>query len=396
MENALREFYIEDWLERFRNLSKYNYGESGASHKSVEYVLKNSGLTRQRLLEKFLKINLNDSPNWGRDDLRKKVSSFHRGAKIENVLITTGTSEALFLLFRALKPKKVALITPAFQLLYEVPLSLGASIIPLKLSWDKNGQPKTHYEDWMRTIKEKKPDTVIINNPHNPSGILIKKTFLDELTKLTSKSGIRLVGDEHYRFLSSPKGFLGPTLYKNNKNTFITGSFIKCIGTPGLRIGWCLGNTDTLKTMQNEKNYTTHTVSPITEWISYEILKSNNSKLFTFMKEEWNSNRVALKKFLSSSNFFIGSSPTAGLVTTIGLKEKCSQKTYQDLLKHLLKNGIFLLPMNSMEIKKYSYNSSPIEKGLSFRLGLGLKKDNFLKGLIELERKTSDFFNRKC
>ena len=101
MESALREFYMEDWLERFRNLSKYNYGESGASHKSVEYVLKNSGLTRQRLLEKFLKINLNDSPNWGRDDLRKKVSSFHRGAKIENVLITTGTSEALFLLFRA-------------------------------------------------------------------------------------------------------------------------------------------------------------------------------------------------------------------------------------------------------------------------------------------------------
>ena len=155
--------------------------------------------------------------------------------------------------------------------------------------------------EWMETIKNERPDCLLINNPHNPSGLILNKEFITNLSLLTNKIGCNLIGDEHYRFLSSETEVLGDTLYQNTGNTFITGSFIKCFGAPGLRIGWCVGPKKALDSMQNEKNYTTHTVNPITEWIAHDILKNIKSELFYSVKNEWLNNKCILNKFLSYS-----------------------------------------------------------------------------------------------
>src|SRR5690348_784338 len=115
--NPFRKFFMEDFLEFNRDIT-YNLAESGMMPRKLRNVL--SALSPEAL-EELKDISFADSPNWGRDDLRELVANMHPGADISNVLITTGTSEAIFLLFRQLQPKKIALIFPAYQLLYEVP-----------------------------------------------------------------------------------------------------------------------------------------------------------------------------------------------------------------------------------------------------------------------------------
>ena len=391
---ALRTFFMEDWLESFRFNSKYNLGESGGRPKTVKDLLTLSGLSTDEAIDTFLHMKLCDSPNRGRDDLRKLIANFHPGASIENVLITTGTSEALFLLFRYLNPKKVALALPAFQLLYEIPQAIGSDIVTLPVRYLENGNPFIDETEWLEIIINEKPDCLLINNPHNPSGIILNKNFIEKLSQIASEIGCYLIGDEHYRFLSSENNVLGDTFYQNNNNIFITGSFIKCFGTPGLRIGWCVGPKKALDFIQNEKNYTTHTVNPITEWIAHVILKNQKSKLFCSIKKEWLENKFILNEFLSQSKSIYGISPDGGLVTTLGFYDAKTLSDSQYLIEKLLSKRIFILPLSSMEFGKFDFQNkdfykniklSNINKGFGFRLGLGIEPSEFQKALFEIE-----------
>ena len=97
---VFRTFLMEDDLENHRLTASFNLGESGGRTRTVRDLLSGSGVDSKEACEIFLETKLCDSPNWGRTDLRECVAKLHPGATKENVLITTGTSEALFLLFK--------------------------------------------------------------------------------------------------------------------------------------------------------------------------------------------------------------------------------------------------------------------------------------------------------
>lgn len=393
MQN-LRSFFMESFLEENRFQARFNLGESGGKARTAGEILTKSSLSPAEISEKFLNIKLNDSPNWGRWDLREIVASFHPGAKSENVLITTGTSEALFLLFHVLKPKKLALAIPGFQLLYEIPQALGAEVVPLPVYWNEIGTPFIDENQWIDILNQEKPDCILINNPHNPSGLILSDNFLEAIKNLAKKWGAYVIGDEHYRFLASETDTLGSTIYEDSPFTFVTGSFIKCFGVPGLRIGWCVGDSKILSLMQNEKNYTTHTVSPITEWISYEVLKNTQSMLFQEIKQEWIYNKNCLNEFLQSSQHIYGVKPQGGLVTSLGFKNTNSMLESMKYIELLKQNGIFVLPLSAMEVGSFDFQKSlqygskklsNINVGYGFRLGLGIATSDLKNALILCE-----------
>jgi aspartate/methionine/tyrosine aminotransferase len=383
----LRSFFMEDYLERSRFTARYNLGESGARPRTVGELLTGSGVSHLQAMDTFLSTSLRDSPNWGRADLRDLVAAMHPGATRDNVLITTGTSEALLLLFRQLKPRKVALAWPSFQLLYELPMQQGAEIVRLPVRWDSRGVPSVDADEWLSHLERESPDVVVINNPHNPSGLVLEPALLERVLRWTEKSGATLVGDEHYRFLSSESAVLGDTVHRPGARTFVTGSFIKCLGSPGLRIGWCVGDTAMLSRMQNEKNYTTHTVNPLSEWISYEVLKDLGSPALSQAREEWKQNRRILASFLERSQGVYGVAPAGGLVTCIGVRGAASPKEFEAKLKALDEAGVFILPLSSMEHGDPS-GSHPLERGHGFRLGLGMSPERFPDALAAIERVT--------
>lgn len=392
---ALRPFFMEDWLESFRNKALFNMGESGGRARTVKELLEQSGYLENSSFAEIMNLPLSDSPNRGREDLRKLIADMHNGATPENILITTGTSEALFLLFRYLSPKKVAIPIPAFQLLYEIPAAMGAEILPLPIRYNQEGIPILDINEWMVILSQEKPDCIVINNPHNPSGLIFSDEVLDIIVEYSSKNNCALIGDEHYRFLSSEKNILGRSLYNNEKNIFITGSYIKCFGCPGLRIGWCIGNKQALDSIQNEKNYTTHTVNPFSEWLSYKILLNQNSFLFNNIKSEWLINKQILKQFLLQSKTVYGMSPEGGLVTVLGLKNIRHENELNQKMELLLSNGIFVLPLPSMEFGRFNFQEkiiledkdfSLINKGFGFRLGLGIEPNKFKLALEKIEQ----------
>jgi aspartate/methionine/tyrosine aminotransferase len=382
----LSEFLMEDWLERHRFTAKFNAGESGHRPQSLQNVL--SGLQPDfnfDLRDALHETLLCDAPNMGMDELRFEVARLHAGAGPENVLITTGTSEALILLLRQLRPKRVALITPAFQLLSEIPRSLGASVLYLPLLWDvQSGKPQAPLEQWIATLTRERPDVFIFNHPHNPSGLTFTGAEREALLNACESIGCVVIGDEHYRFLAVPESDtsrparIGPTIWNRGSGRFVTGSFIKCAGTAGLRVGWCVGDEKTLAAMQSEKNYLTHTVNPLSQQLSIWFLQSfaRHQSFFKPLFDEWQSNRMLLKEWLDSSADWTGASPEGGLVSCIFPR---TAKHPSEIFENIRRKGVFLLPLSSF--METDMTDGAFSHG--FRLGLGLRT-SILKEMISV------------
>ncbi|MCA2960835.1 MAG: aminotransferase class I/II-fold pyridoxal phosphate-dependent enzyme [Silvanigrellales bacterium] len=401
---------MESWLEEWRFKARYNLGESGHRARTVEEFLRGAGVSAEEASRRFLATPLCDSPNRGRDDLRDAIAAIHPGATRENVLVTTGTSEALFLLFRTLAPKSVALLLPAFQLLYEVPERMGARIVGLPVRWNESGEPLAPWALWFEILERERPEVVVFNHPHNPSGLVFSESEIRTLQEFCAERSMHLVADEHYRFLSTESVPLGPTCYRHGGSITVTGSFIKCTGTPGLRVGWCVGNEELLKTLQNEKNYTTHTVNPVVEWmalVGLQAVVDPTSWLSLKLRAEWEDNRKVLASFLASSAAWQGAVPKGGLVCALShsswnetaaessAEGGFEESSFAEASKELRAEGIFLLPLETMEFRE-SYArmgippQGPLEMGRGFRLGLGCEPRLFQEALLKIARIARD------
>jgi len=385
VRDPLPEFLMEDWLEAHRLTAPYNAGESGHRPQSLHSLL--TGLQPDfdfNLNDALLAEELHDAPNLGLAELREEVARLHPGATADHVLITTGTSEALLLLLRQLKPQKIAAIVPAFQLLIEIPRSLGSAIVPLPLQWSENGIPAAPVQSWIEILQRETPDVFIFNHPHNPSGLFFSAAERAALLETCDDIGCTVIGDEHYRFLVAPENEqknasekinVGPTVWEQSaRRRFVTGSFIKCAGTPGLRLGWCVGDPRVLCAMQSEKNYLTHTVNPLSQRLALWFLQSfdRSQSFFRPLFNDWLQNRAELRQWLKNDVGWNGRPPDGGLVSCVFSK---SDSTEESVFRELRERGCFLLPLSTFE----PFSPRHVQSFAGFRLGMGITASNFKK-----------------
>lgn len=350
----LRDFFIEERLEKYRLTSSCNLGESGIRNIKLSELMNLLGMDMSMLEA----ISLSDSPNQGRLELREEVSILYDNVHPDEVLITTGTSEALFILFHLFiqKGDTVGLFLPAFQALYEIPLALGAKLQAI--------QAIDHLD--IRRLLEGNNKLTIINHPHNPTGFSLKEEDISYLKNLSIQENQFLLFDEHYRFLDLEDDltFSGANL---QTNTFATGSITKCFGVVGLRIGWLIGNKKFISQARSFKDYLTHTVNPISEFLTIEILK-NRKNLVRPIKERIQRNiqyfRNSLQSIPSIQTFH---PPTQGVVSFPKLKKDMNSEVYADkLLEHC---SVFVLP------------GSNFEQDGNIRIGFGETIEKFRSGI---------------
>jgi aspartate/methionine/tyrosine aminotransferase len=351
--NLPREFFIEDRLEKYRSTAFCNLGESGLRNFTLREIIQMNNID----LEEILDLSLKDSPNNGRLDLRTAISSLYLQGNSDEILVTTGTSESLYLFFQYFIKKGIRFgyLAPAFQALYEIPIFLGG--IPKPIEY-KNS---TSYKELFQNT-----DLVILNHPHNPTGISPNKEEWEIiLNEVNNFSGIVLF-DEHYRFLDYNNS-LGVSGAFKNTNCYATGSITKSFGVTGLRIGWITGNKLVLNQIRSFKDYLTHTVNPISEFLALKIIL-NKDQILPTLKKRVLENLESFKNFATSINSIVDPKlPKGGLVFFPKLKNGLNSEIYAD---ELYKNcGVFVLPGSNFEKEGY------------IRVGLGEEPKIFLEGM---------------
>lgn len=165
-------------------------------------------------------------------DLKEEIAAYH-GLSPEEVLIGNGSTELIYLVARALRPRRALVVTPAFSE-YERALRLaGISIAFHSTSEAENFTPR-HGLDSLGC------DMVFLANPTNPGGALLTPNQLLPIAELLDASGVYFVVDE--AFVDFVEEASIKTKLEKFSRLIILRSFTKFFGIPGIRLGYVLAS----------------------------------------------------------------------------------------------------------------------------------------------------------
>ncbi|HET9851269.1 MAG TPA: aminotransferase class I/II-fold pyridoxal phosphate-dependent enzyme [Candidatus Limnocylindrales bacterium] len=189
--------------------------------------------------------------------LRAEIARLYEGLTADDVMVFAGAEEAIFcLMSTALEEGDHVVVTwPGYQSLYEVARSVGAKV-GLHLLREDDGWSL----DVDRLLRSLHDETrmVVVNAPHQPTGMLPSEEEWRRLAAECGSRGIRLVGDEVYRFLEHDGASPLPAAADLDDRAVSIGVMSKTFAMAGLRIGWlATRDHDVLDRCARLKDYTT-------------------------------------------------------------------------------------------------------------------------------------------
>jgi aspartate/methionine/tyrosine aminotransferase len=170
-----------------------------------------------------------------RDLVAEQSATAGAAVKAEDVLVTAGAAQALFIIATSLLDKgdELVVVRPNYATNIETPRAIEADVRYLDLT----------FEDGYRIDPEKlmalvTPRTryVSVTVPHNPTGVMMDEADLRRLIGLVERAGCRLLVDETYREMA----FAGPlpVAATLSERAVSVSSLSKTYGIPGIRTGW--------------------------------------------------------------------------------------------------------------------------------------------------------------
>ncbi len=183
------------------------------------------------------------SPSEGLLSLRKKLREYYRRFKInvdvDDIIITTGGSEAVLFAFMAcLDPgDEIIVPEPAYANYMAFAISAGAKIVTVPSSID-NGFELPPVEEFEKLITPRTKG-ILICNPNNPTGYLYTMKEMLQIRDMVLKYDLFLFSDEVYRefcYTGAPyiSAFHLPGI---EENVVLIDSVSKRYNECGIRIG---------------------------------------------------------------------------------------------------------------------------------------------------------------
>jgi aspartate aminotransferase/aminotransferase len=189
----------------------------------------------------------------GIEDLRDEVRGYlhqEKGFEPEEILITAGAAGALMLAFLViLDPGEEVVIPDPYFVIYKHLTALAGGV-PRFLDTYPDFHIDPRALSGLLTAKTK---IVVLNNPCNPTGVLLNEEEVRELAGLLKDKSCVLLADEVYDFFSydAPHVSFG----KYHPSALVIGSYSKSHGVPGWRVGYAAGPAEIIEEMKKLQQY---------------------------------------------------------------------------------------------------------------------------------------------
>lgn len=286
-----------------------------------------------------------------RDYLAQRMARYGIFASAENVLITSGSQQALDLIAKLL-------INRGERLLVEAPTYLGAmqafnvfGAEYVTVETDEEGLRTDQLEAALRSGPK---FMYILPNFQNPAGVTLSRKRREELVLLADKYGIPLIEDDPYGQLRYEGEHLPPLLVLDRDNVkrddgYLLGNviylstFSKTLA-PGLRLGWMVAPPDVIsKLVQLKQGADLHT-STFTQMVAYEVVKSGFlDEHVKHIREVYRERRDVMLASLAKSfpPAVTWTKPQGGLFLWVTLPEGMDS---HELLKEALQQNVAFVP----------------------------------------------------
>ena len=189
------------------------------------------------------------------------------------ITITSGATEALFCAIHAVvRPgDEVIVFDPAYDS-YDPAVSLaGGKTIHLPLTLPD------YRIDWaaLEAALNRKTRLVIINSPHNPTGTILTRDDVDQLSALTRPYGCHLLSDEVYEHIifdgeTHASVLTHPEL---GQRSFAVFSFGKTYHATGWKIGYCVAPEILMAEFRKIHQFNTFTTITPMQWALADFIR---------------------------------------------------------------------------------------------------------------------------
>ena len=354
-------FRVEEWFNKYEKDAVYDLADTCIDSLSINELLEISQSSKDEVFNQ----KLNYGAIHGSERLKNAVCTLYKNQTGKNITVTHGAIGAnqLVILTLVEPGDKVVSIIPAYQQHYSIPKSFGADVKKLFLREENNWLPDL---DELEKTAGEDTKLICINNPNNPTGMVLPDEMMQRIVKIAQKSGTYILCDEVYRGLNhygNPFCVSCADIYDRGIST---GSMSKVFSLAGLRLGWIAAEKSIIDKINLQREYNTISVGIIDDYFAsiaienkVKIIKRNLEKI-KIGKEilmDWanTDTRIHLVKPNSGTTAFVRYNH---LLSSIELCKKLQQET-----------GVMLLPGETLEMDKfvrigYGNNFAKLKMGL--------------------------------
>lgn len=291
----------------------------------------------------------------------------------DQIIVTSGTSPAMFLLFSALieKGDEVIISDPHYAC-YPNYISFFEGVPARVNVSEENGFQYTP-EGIMEKITHGTKG-IMINSPSNPTGNLLSPEMMSEITS----HGIPVISDEIYHGLSYEEN-QEHSILEFTDNAFVLNGFSKAYAMTGWRLGYLIAPKEYIRPMQKIQQNFFISANSFVQWGGVAALREAENDVVR-MRNIFNERRKFIIKRLREIGLGIAVEPT-GAFYILGNIKSFSTNSYEMAFDILEKAHVGVTPgidfgKNCEGYLRFSYANSMenIEEGID-------RIDRYLKDL---------------
>src|SRR5437667_157217 len=223
---------LERWQSTWENRVRYTLSESCVHPLSIQELLGLAGASAAPLLD----VRLGYSQSNGTDLLRGRIAALYEGVAPEQILVTTGSAEANFVVcWRLVEPgDRVTVMLPNYLQTWGLAQNFGAQVRGFALRAEAQWEPAL---EEVRSAIAPGTKLVVVTNPHNPTGHVLSQEMRQAIVSRAAEVGAWLLADEVYQG-AERDGATTPSFWGSYERVIVVNGLSKAYGLPGLRIGW--------------------------------------------------------------------------------------------------------------------------------------------------------------
>ncbi|HSU32830.1 MAG TPA: aminotransferase class I/II-fold pyridoxal phosphate-dependent enzyme [Bryobacteraceae bacterium] len=186
-------------------------------------------------------------PDWRSHPLRSTLAQ-HLKVPIESVVLGAGASALITDSIRTVRPSRCLAFTPAFAEYRRACDAIGAVFTGVPLGVDD--QFKINIPRCVQLLRMQRPELLILNNPHNPSGSLILASEIRVILDVAIETGTKVLIDEAFIDYAPEDQVTAEA--STRPGVIAIRSLTKFYGCPGLRIGYAVAHSSTAKQIERQ------------------------------------------------------------------------------------------------------------------------------------------------
>ena len=211
---------------------------------------------------------------------------YNRSLVPENIMITTGATEAIYLALTATSaPGREFIVPEPSFMLYAPLIRMNGGVVKSIPTHAEN----QHQLDPQEVIDAIGPNTyaIVLNSPSNPTGTIYPRDTVEAIVQEAAYRGVYVISDEVYDHLVYD-GKEYPSVLSccsDLDHVMVISSFSKTFSMAGMRIGWLMASQGAIKKLRRYHMFTTTVANTPCQWAGVAALRGERTFIDNMLVE---------------------------------------------------------------------------------------------------------------